>query len=100
MIDSDKCTKIGRPGDSGLARVLIALMVLLGTSIVWFACRFIVPRYEAQLMDAGLRPSPTVRVLLIASYHVARYFWWIAPILGLIFVFPRNPGPRETPGRE
>jgi type II secretory pathway component PulF len=71
-----------------------ALAVVLG--LVWFACRFIAPRSEASLMDAGLRPSPTVRGLLIASSYVARYFWWIAPILVAFFLFSSNVSSRTA----
>ncbi|HEY2156562.1 MAG TPA: hypothetical protein VGH33_13105 [Isosphaeraceae bacterium] len=69
----------------GRGLLTIAVMAVLGS--VWFVCRFIAPRYEALLMDAGQRPSPAVRGLLIASYYVARYFWWIAPILVAFFLF-------------
>jgi hypothetical protein len=53
----------------------------LALAVVWFACGVIAPRHEASLMDAGLRPSPAVRGLLVATHYFVRYFWWIAPIL-------------------
>lgn len=56
------------------ARIVATLAALTVAGSIWFACRFIVPRYEAHLMDAGLRPSPALRGLLIASDYVARYF--------------------------
>ncbi len=67
--------------------VLRAFAVAAVLGLVWFACRFIAPRYEASLMDAGVRPSQAVRGLLIASNCVARYFWWITPILAAFFLF-------------
>jgi hypothetical protein len=76
----------------GRGLLTIAVMAVLGS--VWFVCRFIAPRYEALLMDAGQRPSPAVRGLLIASYYVARYFWWIAPILVAFFLFSPTGKPR------
>jgi type II secretory pathway component PulF len=80
-----------RPRHAGLLEVVVgralvttAVAVILG--LVWIACCVIAPRYEALLMDAGQRPSPAMRGLLIASYFVARYFWWIAPILVAFFL--------------
>ncbi len=76
--------------DPILGRGLRALAIAVVLGLVWFACRFIAPRYEASLMDAGLRPSSIARGLLIASSYVARYFWWIAPILVAFFLFSSN----------
>jgi type II secretory pathway component PulF len=76
----------------GRGLATIAVMAVLGS--VWFVCRFIAPRYEALLMDAGHRPSPAMRGLLIASYFVARYFWWIAPILVAFVLFSSIGKPR------
>ncbi len=48
------------------------------------------------LMNLGVRPSQvTVVALLILSSYVARYFWWIAPILVLVFVSSARSVPRE-----
>jgi hypothetical protein len=71
-------------------------MGALALAVVWFACGIIAPRYEASLMDAGLRPSPAARGFLMASHSFVRYFWWIAPILvGFLVISPKaQPGLR------
>ena len=85
-----------RPTDTGpalgsaVARWLASAAALMGLEAVWFGCRFIVPRYEAHLMDLGRRPSPGVGALLVASSYVARYFWWMAPILVVVFAYSAN----------
>ncbi len=96
---SDKCPNKDRPSESSLARLMLVLFALAGSAVVWFACRYIVPRYEARLMDAGLRPSPAVRGLLIASYCIARYFWWIAPILVAFFLLSPKSRARGATGQ-
>jgi hypothetical protein len=78
-----------------VAPVMAAVAALVALEAVWFGCRFIVPRYEAHLMDLGARPSATVGALLIVSSYVARYFWWMAPILWVVFVFSARNSPRE-----
>lgn len=93
MLNSDKSTIADRTAESGLARTMAALFGLAGLAVVWFACRYIVSHYEAGLMDAGLRPSPAARGMLVSSHFVARYFWWIAPILGALFLFPAKSRP-------
>ena len=76
--------------DPIVGRGLRAIAIALVLGLVWLVCRVIAPRYEALLMDAGQRPSPTMRGLLIASAYVAKYFWWIAPILVAFFLFSSN----------
>ena len=75
-----------------VARVSAAAVALVA---IWFGCRFIVPRYELHLMNLGVRPSQVTVALLILSSYVARYFWWIAPILVLVFVSSARSVPRE-----
>ena len=77
-----------------VARGLAAVAALTVMEAVWFACRFIIPRYEAHLMDLGRQPSPALRGGLIASSYLARYFWWMAPILVVVFVYSAKS--RET----
>jgi hypothetical protein len=84
---------------AAMTRVVTAVAVLVVLEAAWFTCRFIVPRYEAHLMDAGFRPSPTLHGWLIASSYVARYFWWIAPILAAFFLFSPNPRSRGAGGQ-
>lgn len=93
MSTSDTRPRHHDPLTTAVARgwALVAAVVVLG--VVWFGCRFIVPRYEASLMDVGLRPSAAARGLLIASHYISRYFWGIAPILGALFVISSKSRP-------
>lgn len=98
MASSDnRPTDIGPPAlGSAVARGLAAVVALMVMEAVWFGCRFIVPRYEAHLMDIGQRPSPGMGALLVASSYVAGYFWWMAPILVVVFAYSAKSrgGPR------
>ena len=78
-----------------VARVMAAVAALMAMEAIWVGCRYIVPRYEAHLMDLGARPSATVGALLIISSYVARYFWWVAPILVLVFVLSARTTSRD-----
>jgi type II secretory pathway component PulF len=98
MPPSDK-----RPTHAGsLGRVVAAVAAVLVLGVAWFACRFIAPRYEASLMDAGLRPSPVAHGFLVASFFFVKYFWWIASILGSFFLISwagtARPRAREVSG--
>jgi type II secretory pathway component PulF len=94
MSTSDNCPNSAATPALGVsvARVFAAVVAM---AAIWFGCRFIVPRYEAHLMDLGARPSATVGALLIISSYVARYFWWVAPILVLVFVLSARTTSRE-----
>lgn len=89
-----------RPKDAGHLALGSALLLWLAAIAVWFVCWFLVPKYEAYLMDTGLRPSVTVRGLLVASHSIAEYFWWSVPILGAFFFLSgkTRAASRETSG--
>ena len=82
-----------------VARVMAAVAALMAMEAAWFGCRFIVPRYEAHLMDLGRQPSPALRGGLIASSYLARYFWWTAPILVALFFVFSTAGRSRTSAR-
>jgi type II secretory pathway component PulF len=77
------------------ARALSTFFVAALLSVVWFVCRFLLPKFEARWMDLGIRPSLASRMLLVSSSVYVRYFWIIAPILLGCFLLTRGTKSRD-----
>jgi type II secretory pathway component PulF len=77
------------------ARALSAFFVAALLGLVWFVCRFLLPKLEARWMDLGIRPPLAGRLLLISSSVYVRYFWMAPPILLFCFLFARGTKPRD-----
>jgi type II secretory pathway component PulF len=74
--------------------------ILAGIAIVGglvFFCCFILPKIEAKMYDAGVSPSPPLRLLIFTTFYVIKYFWLIL-IAGLVLVFvsARNASSRRS----
>jgi type II secretory pathway component PulF len=73
---------------------ILAGIALVG-GIVFF-CYFMLPKIEANLYDAGARPSAPLRSLILTTHFVIKYFWLILVAgLGLGFVSARNASSRR-----